>query len=263
MAEAEGEAVACEADGARLVGALYRPKAGRAPFPGLVVFAEGSGLGEHARERARRATRWGYAALAADLYGEGRAAEDLADSLRWIRLLSSDPSRLRARAFAAYLSLARHPDVRPDRVSALGFCFGGTAALELARSGAKLAGVVGMHCGLKTTLPAEPGTIAPKVLACIGALDPLVGPDQRAAFEQEMAAARADWQLLVIGRAKHSFSNPGADRLGWDAVAYDPAADTLSWRLAEHFLSEALLPVTGDARDDRADAALHDDTSQG
>ena len=68
---------------------------------------------------------------------------------------------------------------------------------------------------------------------------------------------------LVVGRAKHSFSNPGADRLGWDAVAYDPAADTLSWRLAEHFLSEALLPVTGDARDDRADAALHDDTSQG
>ena len=239
------EEIAYQADGSRLVSYLvFEPEAGNG-LPGVLVAPEGAGLGEHARERARRLAGLGYAAMALDLYGDGLPARDMDDSLERMRALRGEPTRLRQRARAGLDALASHPVVDPGRLAAIGFCFGGSAVLELARDGADLLGVVGFHCALDTKLPALSGKVKARVLACIGALDPLVTHEQRTAFEREMASAELDWQLIVHGRAKHSFTNPEAAASGWDALAYDRRTDERSWAAMQLFLAEVLCGEDG------------------
>ena len=139
------EQVSYRADGATLRGYLvHEPDAGP-NRPAVLVAPEARGLGEHARERARRLAALGYVAMAIDLYGEGRPAHDLQGALEWMRVLTGTPGRLRARARAALDALAAHPRVDPQSIAAIGFCLGGTAVLELAREGAPLSAVVAFH----------------------------------------------------------------------------------------------------------------------
>ncbi len=114
-------------------------------------------------------------------------------------------------------------------MAAIGYCFGGTLSLELARSGAPLGAVVGFHSGLATTRPEDASAITGKVLVCIGADDPIIPPEQRADFEAEMRAAGVDWQMHLYGGAVHSFTNPAADG-SMPAIKYDAAADARSWQ---------------------------------
>ena len=106
-------------------------------------------------------------------------------------------------------------------MAAIGYCFGGTMALELARAGTDLAGVVGFHSGLQTSAPAATGDVKAPVLVCIGAEDPIVPPDQRAAFEEEMRAAGVDWRMVLYGGAAHSFTNPNAARMAMPGIEYN------------------------------------------
>ena len=154
-----------------------------------------------------------------------------------------DPLRVRDIAMAGLEILLQEPRTDPQRLAAIGYCFGGTMALELARGGADLAVAVGFHSGLQTQRPAVAGEVKAKVLVCIGADDPIVPPEQRLAFEQEMRAAEVDWRMNLYGGAEHSFTNPNAGQSGMPGLAYDQATDERSWRAMLDFFDERLGPV--------------------
>jgi len=142
---------------------------------GVLVFPEAFGLGEHALSRAERLAKLGYVALACDLHGDSRVITDLQEAVGLVQPLMAEPGRTRARARAALDALIARPEVDPARVASIGFCFGGTMSLELARSGADIKAVVGFHSGLGTNAPkAAPGTMKARILVCIGADDPMI-----------------------------------------------------------------------------------------
>jgi dienelactone hydrolase len=128
--------------------------------------------------------------------------------------------------------------VDPARVGAIGYCFGGTVALELARSGADVAGVVSFHGALDTSTPAESGNVKAKILVCHGADDPFVPPEQVHEFLKEMQTAQADWQLVAYGGAVHSFTNPDVDKINLDGAKYNRDADRRSWKAMQTFFEE-------------------------
>ncbi len=232
-----GEDVSYGHDGTELVGVLERPDRpnGRA----AIVFHEANGLGNNVRRRTRMLADLGYVAFAADLYGGGRTygAEG---AVREMNKLRDDPQRFRARIRAAFDHILTLEGVDPQKVAAIGYCFGGTAALELARSGAQVAAVISFHGLLTTPLPAQAGEIRSRILACTGARDPLVPLEDVSAFYEEMDAAEANWQLIVYGQALHSFTNQNVIGMGDPRMDYDPSADRQSWAAALLFLDEAL-----------------------
>src|SRR2546429_2841149 len=180
--------------------------------PGVAVFHEGLGLGEFAMERARRLAGFGYVALAADMFGDRRQASNLQEVATLVGGLRAAPEKLRARGRAALAALAALPQVDAGRLAAIGFCFGGSVVLELAREGAALKAVVSFHGVLATKMPAQPGQVKASVLVCTGVDDPLAPPEQVADFENEMRAGGVkDWQGIAYGNTLHGVSNRGAD----------------------------------------------------
>jgi dienelactone hydrolase len=224
------QALTYEADGLTMVSHLYHGEDGPSHRPGVLVFPEAFGLGDHARGRAERLASLGYVALACDLHGDGKVVSDLDEARSLLAPLRADPARIRSRAAGGLTALKERAEVDPARIAAIGFCFGGTMALELARSGADLTGVVGFHSGLATVAPQDARSIRGKVLVCIGADDPGIPLEQRIAFEKEMREGGVDWQMNVYGGVVHSFTNPEADSRGRPEMArYDAKADTRSW----------------------------------
>ncbi len=237
----QNETLTYEADALTMKGQLFvQPGGGRRA--GVLVFPEAFGLGEHAIGRARRLADMGYAALACDLHGNGRLVEDLEEAVKLLEPLFADPSRTRARARAAFKALTARAEVDPSRVASIGFCFGGTTSLELARSGADVKAVVGFHSGLGTAAPkSDAKAIKARILVCIGADDPMIPAEQRAEFETEMREAGVDWQMHLYGKTVHSFTNPAAGRLNMpDAIRYDATADARSWAALRELFGETL-----------------------
>jgi len=209
--------------------------------PGVLVFHEGLGLGEHIIERARRIAKLGYVALAADMFGERRQARDLEDMRELVGDLRNDPMKLRARARAALATLALLPQVDAERLCAIGFCFGGSVVLELARDGADLKAVASFHGVLASKAPALPGKVKASVLVLTGANDPLAPPDHVAALENEMrAAAVRDWQIITYGNTSHAFTNPAADGSFLSGTLYNEQSDRRSWAAMISVLEEVL-----------------------
>jgi dienelactone hydrolase len=213
----------------------------------VLVFHGGAGLGEHERRRACMLAELGYVAMAPDLFGETFASRERGMAV--ILGLVTDPPALRSRLFDALSFLRSVPGVDASRIAAIGFCFGGLAALELARSGADVRAVVSFHGGLTARAPAAPGGVKADILVCTGALDPFVPREDRSAFEDEMTRAGASWQLEVYSNALHGFTERGTSdgdsrRPG---TQYDEAADRRSWRSMRGLLEEALAPTTPDA----------------
>lgn len=223
-----------EADGRTMIGTLALPDDGGDGAdrrPGVLVCHEGPGLDDHARGRAARiADELGYVAFALDYHGGGVPITDRDAMMGRIMELRSDPARAYAVGTAGLDILRAEPRTDPDRLAAIGFCFGGTLSLELARGGAPLRAVVGFHSGLSTVHPEDARQITGKVLALIGADDPMVNADERRAFEDEMRAGDVDWQLHVHGGAVHSFTNTAASPDTFPGIAYDEATDRRSWR---------------------------------
>lgn len=229
-----------------LTGLIAREAAHRGKRPGVVVFHEAPGLGPHVKRRIKMLAEQGVVALAADLFGDGQILEGEAMAARMAAFTKS-AGPLRARVAAALAALRGVSDVDPARVAAIGYCMGGTCALELARGGADLAGVVSFHGVLATMAPARPGTVKAKVLVCAGSIDPLVPPAQVRAFEEEMSAAGADWQLVMYGGAAHSFTN--ADRVPGVTPGFEHHrdADRRSWRAMCGFFDEIFAAPGGTA----------------
>jgi dienelactone hydrolase len=215
-------------DGIRLVGELSVDDSRRGTRPAILVSHEGNGLTDHARGRARALAELGYAAFALDYFGGGQALPADQVGARFGEL-NGDRLRTRAIAQAGLEVLLASEYADAGRVAAIGYCFGGTVSLELARGGTDLRAVVGFHSGLATDQPAGPGSITGPVLVCIGAEDPFIPAEQRLAFEDEMRAAGADWRLNLYGGAVHSFTNRTADGSN-PALKYDQRADERSWR---------------------------------
>jgi dienelactone hydrolase len=198
--------------------------------PGVLVFHEGLGLGDFAMARARMLAELGYVALAADMFGDRRQARNLQEVAKLVGNLRSQPETLRARGRAALATLAALPQVDINRMAAIGFCFGGSVVLELARDGADLKAVVSFHGVLATGTPAVSGNVKASVLVCTGADDPLAPPEQVKAFEDEMRAAEVrDWQVISYGSTLHGFTNPAADGSMMRSARYSAQADRRAW----------------------------------
>ncbi len=217
-----------------LTGQLYGD-AGGVPRPGILLIHGGAGLDDHARGQASRYAALGYVVFACDMLGD-RVAGDRERLIGSLTAMRDDPGLLagRARAELAGCGLAR------ELFAAVGFCFGGLAALTLARSGAGLAAAVSIHGSLVTGRPAEPGAVKARVLACHGALDPHVPMADVAGFAEEMDRAGADWQLIIYGGAMHGFTHQHAVPGAVPGVAYHRLADERSFAATRAFLAEAL-----------------------
>ncbi|TGL60817.1 dienelactone hydrolase family protein [Leptospira sarikeiensis] len=207
--------------------------------PGIVLVHDWMGLGENTKARAEQLAELGYVAFAADIYGKGarpksmEEASKLAASFR-----EGDRKLLRARGQAALDTLKSQPGVDQNSVAILGYCFGGTAALELARSGAPLKGTISFHGGLSTPKADDAKNIKGKVLALHGADDPFVKPDEVSAFQEEMRKAGVDWQFVSYGGAVHSFTIKEAGNDNSKGAAYNEKADKRSWLELKSFLKE-------------------------
>jgi dienelactone hydrolase len=217
-------------DGRTMVGTLAVPD-GDGPRPGILVCHEGPGLDDHARSRAvRLAEERGYVAFALDYHGQGKPLASREEMMGRIGELRADPARARAVGNGGLDILRTEARTDPDRLAAIGYCFGGTLAFELARGGADLKAAVGFHAGLGTVRPEDARNIRGKILALIGADDPIVPPEQRLAFEEEMRAGGVDWQLHLYGGAAHSFTNPGAANVDIPGIAFHEPTDRRSWK---------------------------------
>lgn len=209
--------------------------------PGIVVAHEGGGMTGHPKQRANMLAELGYVAFAMDTFGEKITSREQA--MATIGALMSDLPTLRKRARTALDVVKAQPAVDAKRTAAIGFCFGGTTVLELARSGADVACVVGFHSGLQTSAPQDAKNIKCKVLVCLGAADPIIPPEQREAFVKEMQAGKVDWRMDLYGGAGHSFTNPEVDAMGIPGFAYHERTDKRSWRAMRDLFDEVLGPV--------------------
>jgi len=233
------ESVVYRQDDASLVGYLAYDDQSKGLRPGILIVHEWWGLNEYAKRRARQLAGLGYIALAADIYGDGAVAKDRQEAGKLAGFYRGGDRRLlRARALAGLQRLRDHPLTDKARIVAIGYCFGGTAVLELARGGAELSGVVSFHGTLDTPGPPGAGAIKAKVLVLTGADDPSVPPAQVAAFQEEMRTAKADWQVISYGGAVHSFTNPESGDDPSKGAAYHAVADKRSWEHMLVFLAE-------------------------
>ena len=209
--------------------------------PGVVVFPEWWGLNDYPKSRAEQLAKLGYVALAADIYGEGFVTDD--PKVAGQRAGQAKQAGLRTRGKLALDQLRKHERVDPQNLAAIGYCFGGATVLELARAGEDLRGVVSFHGALDTQEPAKEGQVKAKILVLHGAADPFVPPQQLAAFEKEMKAAKADYRVIQYPDAQHAFTNPDVDKVDLDGAKYQKAADEQSWKDMRTFFAEIFGPA--------------------
>ena len=223
------EDIEYSADGVRMIGQFAWDEQRAGGRPGVLVVHEGNGLNDHTKKIAQRLAALGYAALAMDYYGEGKPLANPADSAQRLPPWRADPTGIQVRATAALDVLAMRPETDSSKLAAIGYCWGGTTALELGRIGADLKAIVGFHCGLYTTHPQDARNIRAKVLVHIGAEDPLIPPEQRADFEKEMREGGVDWRLSLYGGVGHSFTNPDIDARNMPGFRFHAPTDRRSW----------------------------------
>ena len=204
--------------------------------PGVVVVHEWWGLNDYTKTRARMLAEAGYVAFAADMYGDGKMTEHPKEAGEWAGAVGANHDVAVLRFNAALDQLKANSHVDDGHIAAIGYCFGGSVVLGMAMSGADLDGVVTFHAGL----PTEPATgkIKASILVCHGAADAMATAEQIQTFQKNLADAGADWEFISYGNAKHSFTNPGADKHGIPGLAYNEEADKRSWKTALDFLAE-------------------------
>ena len=238
MAAVKTEVVKYKAGDVEMQGFLAWDDAPAAKRPGVLIAPEWMGVNDYARNRAKQLAGMGYVAFVLDPYGGGKNAADVKEAAAWSTELKNNRKELRARAAAAFDVLRKNPNVDPKKTAAIGYCFGGTTVLELARSGADVGGVVSFHGGLGTPMPAKAGELKARVLVCHGAIDPFVPDNEILDFRQEMTVAKADWHFVAYGGAVHSFTNPDVDKAGIEGAKYNEKADKRSWEAMKDFFNE-------------------------
>ncbi len=209
--------------------------------PGILVVHEWWGHNEYARSRARQLAELGYTALAVDMYGEGKQAAHPDDAGKFSGELNKNMPLAEDRFKAALHLLREQPTVESGQIGAIGYCFGGGIVLEMARRGLDLDAVASFHGSLPTNTPPEKGAVKARIFVANGADDPFVKAEQIKIFKAQMDGVGADYQLVNYPGAKHSFTNPDADKYGEKfglPLAYDAKTDKASWAAMQKLFAE-------------------------
>lgn len=228
------------AGGTDFEGFVARPGDSAEPRPGVLVLHDWFGMADHVRVRAEMLARLGYIAFAADLYGAGVRPSSNDEASELVGSYYGDVEHFRAHVLANLEALRSQPGVDLSRIAVMGYCFGGAGALELARAGADVQGIVAFHGALGTKAPATPGSIKAPVLVLTGAEDPMVPPSVIEEFKDELRVAGADdWQIISYSGALHAFAVPGTNAPEF-GVAYQETANRRSWVAMKDFFAEVL-----------------------
>ncbi|HEX9618600.1 MAG TPA: dienelactone hydrolase family protein [Polyangiaceae bacterium] len=240
----DGREVTYSADGVTMKGYVASDPSVKGKRPGILIVHEWWGHNEYVRRRARMLAKLGYVALAVDMYGDGKQAAHPDDAKKFAMAVFGNMDGAVKRFEAARKLLGEQQQTDPEKIAAVGYCFGGGIVLTMARRGVELDGVASFHGSLSTQAPARKGAIKAKLLILHGAEDKLVPADQVEAFKSEMKNAGADMKFVAYPGAKHAFTNPDATAAGEKfklPVAYNETADKQSWAELEQFL-ETLYP---------------------
>ena len=234
----KGEDIYYSSDTTDLKGYLAYDESHGARRPGVIIVHEWWGHNQYVRERADMLAEMGYTAFALDMYGDGVLAEHPEDAGKFSGMIMSNLDMGMARFDAALEQLKSHPTVDPDKIAAIGYCFGGSVVLTMANSGRDLDAVAAFHSGVQ--LPIMPGDdLKAKVLVCNGADDPFISPESVTAFKEAMDAANADYKYIAYEGAVHSFTSKYADEYGEKfelPLRYQKEADEASWHELEVLL---------------------------
>jgi len=217
---------------------FYAVKEGKMkPRPAVIVTHDWTGRNEFACEKAQLLAQLGYVGFAIDMYGDAKLGKTVDEKTQLIQPFLQRRQKLQQRIQAGFNCLLQQPEVDKNKIAAIGFCFGGLCVLDLARMGTGILGVVSFHGLFNAPDNIKQPKIKAKILALHGHDDPMVPPAQVLAFETEMTAAKADWQIHVYGNTKHAFTNPEAhdEKLG---TVFDAIAAKRSWQALENFLQE-------------------------
>ena len=236
----EEKVIEYTAQGVTMKGYLVYDKNIKEKRPGVLVVHEWWGLNDYARKRARMLAELGYTALAVDMYGEGKQAKHPDEAGKFSSELFKNFDTASARFLSAMALLEKQDTVAPDRMAAIGYCFGGGIVLNMARQGVDLKGVVSFHGNLVAVKPARPGSVKAKILVLNGADDKFTTAEQIDSFKKEMKDAGADFRFISYPGAVHSFTNPDADAYGKEykiPLAYNEKADKESWKEMKKFLN--------------------------
>lgn len=224
----------------RCKGVYFTPAKTTGSLPVILITHAWDGLNDEVRDKATKLADAGYIAFAVDVLGEGKTMNDIADLMPTLTPFFEDRGMLLERMQAAVTAAKTIPGADLSRMGAMGYCFGGTAVLDLARAGGDdIKGVVSFHGGLEGNTLDHPKTLGAKILVLHGEDDPMVPPEQVAAFKTEMTAKKADWQLHAYSHTMHAFTRPEANDPGFGAV-YNAAADRRSWQAMLNFFEEVL-----------------------
>ena len=218
------------------VGYLAKPKQ-KKPAPVVLVIHEWWGQTENTRSKADKLAEAGFAALALDMYGDRKLANHPKDAGAFATAVMSDVGKARKMVDAAILALAKEPGLDMSRLNIVGYCFGGSVGLEMARQGLALKGVVAFHAGIVT--PTKANAVKAKIRVFNGDADPMITKEQITQVAAEMKAANVDYEYKAIPGAKHGFTNPDATKLGKEfnlPLAFDAKADQDSWLAMLTFL---------------------------
>lgn len=221
-----------------LEGMVFYDDAQTGPRPGVLVIHDWTGLQDYTKRRATMLAELGYVAFAADMYGKGIRPTDPAECAREAGKYKGNLPLLRKRVTLGFDQLLKRKEVDAQRTAAIGYCFGGTTVLELARSGAPVKGVVSFHGNLATAMPAQEGAVKAKVLVLHGEADPFVKPAEQAAFKEEMAKAKVDYEFVSYPDAVHSFTKKEAGNDQSTGNAYQEAVDKKSWEDMKAFFAK-------------------------
>jgi dienelactone hydrolase len=227
-------------DGTRLIGYYAWDDNIKGRRPGIIVVHEWWGLNNYARRRANELAALGYAALAIDMYGDGKHTEHKAEAMEMMHGAAADSKISMARAQAGLDLLKAQTEVDPGKLAAIGYCFGGKIVLDMARQGMELAGVASFHGVLGTAAPAQKGVIKARVLVLNGEADQFIPASDITAIKKEMKEAGANFTFVSYPDAKHAFTSTDADRLGKENgmdIGYNAKADKASWKKMQGFFN--------------------------
>jgi dienelactone hydrolase len=234
----QGRAVEYTSDGATLEGFVAYDDSIKSERPAVLVVHDWMGLSDHTKDTCTKLAKEGYIAMAADIYGKGVRPADRTAAAELAGKYKNDRQLLRQRVMAGYDYLSQAPFVAKGKIAVIGYCFGGTTAIELARAGAPVTGVVSFHGGLDSPSPADGTNIKAHLLILHGADDPFVKPDDIEAFKKELNDAKVDWEMVYYSGAVHAFTNPKAGNDNSKGTAYNEKADQRSWQAMLDFFKE-------------------------
>ncbi len=237
-----GKKVSYQAGDTTLKGYVAYDDSFKGKRPAVLVVHEWWGHNEYARKRVRMLAELGYTALAVDMYGDGKQAHHPDDAGKFSSEVAKNAVLAKARFDAAYSLISKETTVDANNIGAIGYCFGGSVVLNMARIGEPLKAVASFHGGLGTATPAEAGKVKARIASFTGEDDPMIPAVQVAAFKQEMDKAGVTYKAVTYPGAKHSFTNPDADKYGQEfklPLAYNAAADKASWDEGLAFLADA------------------------